>query len=249
MNMSKPLLGKIAVVTGAGRGIGAAIARALAREGASVCCVARSGTELERVVGDIRSAGSSAVASVCDISKPSDVAQTVAFATSSFGGVDLLVANAGVSSDGKPVEESDIEGWRRTVDVNLFGTYLCARAVIPAMRSRGGGKIITIGSGMGHRARGGLSAYACSKAGTWMLTRVLANELGPYGIDVNELIPGPVVTAMTATDFASQHLAAPALQDEWFKSPEDVLPLLLFLATQPPKGPSGQSFGLARREM
>ncbi|HEY2189397.1 MAG TPA: SDR family oxidoreductase, partial [Caldimonas sp.] len=183
------------------------------------------------------------------IANPSAVEQTVAFATSSLGGVDLLVANAGVGGDGKPVENSDIEAWRRTVDINLFGTYLCARAVIPAMRARGGGKIITVGSGMGHRARGGLSAYACSKAATWMLTRVLANELGPYGIDVNELIPGPVVTAMTAAAFAAQHLAAPELQDEWYKSPEDVLPMLLFLATQPPKGPSGQSFGLARREM
>jgi 3-oxoacyl-[acyl-carrier protein] reductase len=249
MTMSKRLQDKIAIVTGAGRGIGAAIARALAGEGAAVCCAARSAAELEQVVGEILAAGGNAIAAVCDISNPSAVEQTVALATASFGGVDLLVANAGASGDGKPVEESDIEAWRHTLDVNLFGTYLCARAVIPAMRRRGGGKIITVGSGMGHRARGGLSAYACSKAGSWMLTRVLASELGPYGIDVNELVPGPVLTAMTATAFVPQHLAAPELQGEWFKSPEDVLPLLLFLATQPTKGPSGQSFGLARREM
>jgi 3-oxoacyl-[acyl-carrier protein] reductase len=82
--------------------------------------------------------------------------------------------------------------------VNLFGAYLCARAAIPALRNAGGGKIITIGSGIGHRGLTSLSDYACAKAGLWMLTRTLAQELAPDGIDVNELIPGPVVTDMTA---------------------------------------------------
>jgi 3-oxoacyl-[acyl-carrier protein] reductase len=246
---TRSLEGRIAIVTGAGRGIGRAIAGAAAREGASVCCAARNRVELDRIVDEIREMGGEAIASVCDISNPHDVDRMVAQAVAAYGGVDLLVANAGLGSDGKSVESSDIDAWKRVMEVNLFGTFLCARAVIPAMRTRGGGKIITVGSGMGHRARSGVSAYGCSKAGTWMLTRILASELEPVGIDVNELIPGPVLTDMTATDFAAQQLDAPELQRERFKTPSEVLPLFFFLATQPPKGPTAQSFGLVRREM
>ena len=82
------------------------------------------------------------------------------------------------------------------LEVNLLGAYYCAQAAIPALKQRGAGKIITVGSGLGHRGMVGLSAYACSKAGLWMLTRVLAQELWSYNISVNELIPGPVVTSM-----------------------------------------------------
>ena len=99
------------------------------------------------------------------------------------------------------------------------------------------GKIITVGSGVGHRGLAGRSDYACSKAGLWMLTQVLAHELAPSNISVNELIPGPVVTSLTGSQ-AEQRQGVFGIEGEWAKTPEEVVPLALFLATQPPIGPT-----------
>jgi 3-oxoacyl-[acyl-carrier protein] reductase len=164
-----------------------------------------------------------------------------------FGGLDILVINAGVREGGRHVEDSAPEAWGITLDVNLLGAYYCAQAAIPVLKQRGAGKIITVGSGLGHRGLAGWSAYACSKAGLWMLTRVLAQELWPYNISVNELIPGPVVTR-TAESQATQRPGISAIESEWVKTPDDVVPLALFLATQPPIGPTAQSFSLMRRD-
>lgn len=244
------LNGRVAIVTGAGKGIGRAIARAFAQHGAAVCCAGRTAADLERVVAEIRSADGQAVAVTVDVSAPDEVQRMVDRCAEVFGRLDILVVNAGVGAEGTSVEESDAQRWRRTLDVNLFGAYLCARAVIPALRQAGGGKIITIGSGLGHRGMPRISDYACAKAGLWMLTRILAQELEPLNIDVNELIPGPVVTEMTASQIAQAHMdSSPALRQEWFKQPEDVVPLALFLASQPGRGPTAQSFCLSRREI
>src|SRR5262249_56454486 len=111
------------------------------------------------------------------------------------------------------------------------------------LRRRGCGKIITIGSGIGHRGGPERSSYACSKAGLWMLTRVLAQELAAFNISVNELVPGPVDTSMNPSGARTSTLGA----SEWLKRPEDVVPLALFLAEQPDVGPTAQSFSLMRR--
>ncbi len=128
--------------------------------------------------------------------------------------------------------------------MNLLGAYYCAQAAIPALKQRGAGKIITVGSGIGHRGVVGSSDYACSKAGLWMLTRVLAQELAASHISVNELIPGPVDTRGQHT----QRQGPFAIESEWIKTPEEVVPLALFLATQPAIGPTAQSFSLMRRD-
>jgi 3-oxoacyl-[acyl-carrier protein] reductase len=146
------------------------------------------------------------------------------------------------------VAESRVEDWRATLEVNLLGAYYCAHAAIPSLKERGGGKILTVGSGLGHRGRPGSSAYACSKAGLWMLTRVLAQELWQYNISVNEIIPGPVHTPMTAEASAHSSDTVFGIDSEWIKTPEDVVPLALFLATQPTIGPTAQSFSLMRRD-
>jgi len=240
------LSGKVAIVTGAGRGIGQAIAQAYARAGAAVCCAARTVAEIDQTVQDIVAAGGQGLAVPMDVTQLATVQQMVQVTLDTFGGLDILVINAGVLGETRPVEASDPEAWRTTLEVNLLGAYYCAQAAIPALKQRGAGKIITVGSGIGHRGVPGSSAYACAKAGLWMLTRVLAQELWPENISVNELIPGPVVT---------QTVGAPAAQrqgmlgqSEWVKTPEDVVPLALFLATQPAIGPTAQSFSLMRRD-
>lgn len=243
-----PLQGRVALVTGAGKGIGRAIALAYAAAGAAVCCAGRTAADLVSLAAEIRAAGGQAATAVVDVTQEDAVRLMVASCLEAFGRLDLLVVNAGVTAEGTSVEESDTQRWRQTLDVNLFGAYLCARAAIPALKAAGGGKVVMIGSGLGHAGLPRISDYACAKAGLWMLTRVLAQELAPHHIDVNELIPGPVETAMTSTAVAQGHLqASPALQQEWLKQPEDVVPLALFLATQPLRGPTAQSFSLGRR--
>ena len=237
--MDKTLAGKGAVITGAGRGIGRAIALGYARAGASICCAARTETEIQETVREIRGEGGTAAAIQADVRQQGAVQGLFDFAEAEFAGIDIAVLNAGVNLDHGAVEGSDPAAWEETIRTNLLGAYYCARAAIPAMRKRGGGKIITIGSGMGHRGFAGSSAYCCSKAGLWMLTRVLAQELWPHNISVNELIPGPVRTEMDAVL---------DIESEWMKSPEDVVPMALFLATQPDIGPTAQSYSLMRRD-
>lgn len=241
------LSGKVAIVTGAGRGIGKAIAQAYAAEGAAVCCAARSVAEIDESARQIVASGGRALAVATDVTQFAAVQHMVRMTVETFGGLDVMVINAGVSGAERPIEESDPEAWRLTLEINLLGAYHCARAAIPALKERGAGKIITIGSGRGHRGVAGRSDYAVSKAGLWMLTRVLAQELAPSNISVNELIPGPVATRMTGPA-AGQRKGASAIEGEWTKSPEDVVPLALFLATQPTIGPTAQSFSLMRRD-
>jgi len=241
------LSGKVAVITGAGRGIGQAIARAYARAGAAVCAAARSRQQLDETVADIASVGGSAIAVPVDVRDYSAVAALMEKASATFGGIDVVVAAAGVPGENKRVDQSDPVEWTEALDVNLIGTFHTAKAAIPHLRGRGGGKIIFLGSGMGHRSGPTRSAYAASKAGVWMLTRVLAEELASDDICVNELIPGPVLTALIAG--REGRLGAGNQSVEWYKSPDDVVPLALFLASQPVRGPTGQTFSLARREL
>jgi 3-oxoacyl-[acyl-carrier protein] reductase len=117
------------------------------------------------------------------------------------------------------------------------------------LQQRGAGKIIAVGSGIGRRGLPGSSAYACSKAGLWRLTRVLAQELWRFHISVNALIPGPVVTELTGNIQPERQDTDFSIDSEWVKGPEDVDPLAIFLATQPDTGPTAQSYSLMRRDM
>ena len=240
------LQGKAALITGGGRGIGRAVALAFAGEGADVCVSARSRDEIEDVADEICSAGRKGIAELCDIADCRAVEAMVNSAAERLGRIDILVNNAGGGEERNTVGQDDPENWAHVIEVNLSGTYYCSRAALPHLKQAGGGTIINVGSGMGHQARAGNTSYNAAKAGVWMLTRCLALEVWGDGITVNELIPGPVLTKLTSAFFELDK-AHPAYESELVKQPEDVVPLALFLATQPPGGPTGQSFSLARR--
>jgi 3-oxoacyl-[acyl-carrier protein] reductase len=246
--MSRPLESKVAVITGAGRGIGKAIAISYAANGANVCCLSRSLNEINDTADFINKNKGNAIALTCDVSNYNELAEVFDRIYKTYGGIDIVVINAGVDFQNSSVEESDIENWKTVIDINLNGAYYTAKAAIPYIKKQGGGKIITIGSGLGHKGRAENSAYSCSKAGLWMLTRVLAQELYKFNISVNELIPGPVVTIMGDSSMSDSNSAF-SIDSEWIKKPEDVTSLALFMATQPLVGPTGQSFSLMRRDL
>ena len=250
MPVDSVLSGKVAVVTGASRGIGRAIAVGYAAAGAAVCCVARTESEIARTVVDIRTDGGTATSVPADVTDYDSVVHAFDAAVNEFGGVDIVVINAGGNlDDSRDVESGSLEQWTDTVQLNLVGSYHTARAAIPHLKERGAGKIIAIGSGLGRRGRPGMSAYASAKAGLSMLVRVLAQELWQHDISVNELVPGPVLTDLVAQSYAQNPGSVFQDDSEWVKTPEDVAPLALFLATQPDKGPTGQTYSLMRRDM
>lgn len=240
------LAGKVAIVTGGGRGIGRATALALASAGSDVCVSARSVGEIDAVAAEIRALGRQGFAVSCDVSDAGQVISLAARTIELLGRADILVNNAGGGEEPGKVGEDDVNRWRHTIDVNLTGLYLVTRAFLPHLVSKGGGKIINIGSGMGHGPLPGHSSYAAAKAGVWMFTRVLSEEVWQKGVDVNEVVPGPVATRLTAGRMRLGE--APSFSpSERVKAPEEVANLVVWLATQPPGGPTAQSFSLARR--
>ena len=243
---TRRLEGKVALVTGAGRGIGRALAVALAAEGAAIGALSRTREELVRLVDEIQQADGRAIALPTDVTDAGAVKSAVDQIAHDFGGLDLVLANAGVSPPPASLLESEPRVFQDTLNVNLFGVYATLRAAVPHLKQRGHGNVIVVGSGMGHKASPDSAAYSSSKAAVWMLTRVLAEELRSSDILVNELVPGPVDTSISGAG-ASRILQGNPL--EWLKQPQDVVPLALFLATLPLKGPTGQSFSLARREL
>lgn len=242
------LAGKVAVITGAGRGIGRAIAEAYAAAGAAVVLGARRTAELAEAQAAVEAAGGRAVWAECDVQRDADVAALVDLAVTTFGGVDIAVANAGTLDSFASLADSVPDDWARVIDVNLLGVARLARSAVPHLRSRGGGKIIVVGSGAGRQPMPRASAYSASKAGASMLVRSLATELRADHIAVNELIPGPVMTELAS--FIPRdpvQRAGGAFAGEWVKEPTDVAPMALFLATLPDHGPTGQTFSLMGR--
>lgn len=245
-SQTRRLQGKVALVTGAGRGIGRALALALAAEGAAIGALARTRSELDGLVAEITRADGRAIAVTSDVTDATAVKHAIDQVAQAFGGLDVVLANAGVSSPPASLLESEPEAFQNTLNVNLFGVYATLRAAVPHLKQRGRGNVVIVGSGMGHKASPDSAAYSSSKAAVWMLTRVLAEELRSSDILVNELVPGPVDTSISQPGLSRILQGNP---NEWLKQPGDVVPLALFLATLPQKGPTGQSFSLARREL
>ena len=188
--------GQIAVITGSGRGIGRAIALAYAREGAKLALAARSETELQETVSAVSELGAEAIAVRTDVTSQEDTERLAHRVVERFGRIDVLVNNAGNSGPVGPLHVNDIADWVNTINVNLTGTFLVCRAVIPVMLARSGGKIINLSGAGATNAWSNMSAYCSSKAAVVRLTEVLAQELDGKGITVNALGPGSVHTSM-----------------------------------------------------
>jgi NAD(P)-dependent dehydrogenase (short-subunit alcohol dehydrogenase family) len=186
------LQGKVAIITGGGRGIGRAIARRFAAEGAAVLVAARTESEVRAVAAEIEQSGGRAAYVTGDVSREADCAHMVSVAENRLGGVYILVNNAGDYGPVKPVEEIAPEEWDRVIAAHLRGAFLLTRLVLPGMYARGAGVILNISSLSAKSAFPWSAPYAAAKAGMLALTRVTAAESARRGIRVNAICPGPV---------------------------------------------------------
>ncbi len=223
---------QVALITGANRGIGRAIALAFAQEGARVAVTGRDPVRCQPVVTEITAQGGTAQPFGLDVSQDTDVMAAVDRVLATWGRIDILVNSAGVIEYHTPVWETTIEGWDTTMQVNLRGTFLCCRAVIPHMRTQGRGTIINIASSAARMADDDLGAYTASKWGVVGYTTSLARSLRPHNIWVNGLNPGWVDTDMARA-------FAPHGDPEW-STPDEIAQAALFLATRAPRDMTGQ---------
>jgi len=231
------LNGKIALVTGASRGIGAATARALAAAGASVYLAADSTRdELAAVAADCRahSAGAGAESGLFDLAEAADVQRMVDAALAAFGRIDILVNNAGMRIR-KPFGEFSVADFDRLIAVNLRAPFLASQAVLPAMRAKGGGRIITVASQLGIVASPNSALYGLAKAALIHMTKSMALELAKEGIMVNAVSPGPI-----ETEFTREQMALKPGYREWreaqiplgrWGTPDEVAETIVFLAS------------------
>jgi NAD(P)-dependent dehydrogenase (short-subunit alcohol dehydrogenase family) len=189
MHTTQRLLDRVAIVTGGGRGIGKAVALAYGREGADVAVVARTGQEIAQTVSEIEDLGRKGLAIQADVCNPGDVNRMVETVLEAFGKVDILFNAAGIRAVA-PSEELPVEDWKKVIDVNLTGSFLCSQRVAEPMKKAGYGKIIMVGSIQAHSGAPFRAAYVASKTGLVGLTRGLGVEWAKYGINVNILSPG-----------------------------------------------------------
>lgn len=219
------LTGKVAVVTGGSRGIGLAIARALLERGASVAITATSDATLRTAASDLqKTANGAAVLPIrADVRRYDEVEQAISATVGRFGGLDVLVNNAGVGLF-RPVADMSAEEWHQVIDTNLTGVFHCCRAVLPRLRSRGGGWIINVSSLASTNPFPEAAAYCASKAGLNAFSDALMQEVRHDGIRVANVLPGSV-----RTEFSGRSQG----HDEWKLAPEDVAEVVIDLIAHP----------------
>lgn len=261
--LNMKLKDKVAVITGAGRGIGKAIALAMAGQGAHIAAAADIESEVIETTDELRSLGVKAEPFVVDVTKPEEVSALAAGIVDEFGGIDILVNNAGIVGKRFFIFQSDDEIWRRTIEVNLFGTYNCTKAFLPAIMEKQAGSILNIASISGKQASPTNSAYAASKHAVIGLTRTAAAELcllGLTGITVNAICPGVADTDMltgpgmildevagilgkTRDEVLEDTIKPMALQKRIMK-PKEIADMAVFLASEEARGITGQAINV-----
>jgi 3-hydroxybutyrate dehydrogenase len=241
-----------AVVTGGGRGIGAAVARALAEVGARVVVSARSTDQIESLAESLRQLGHKAWAVTCDVTDPDQVENLVQESTELLGSVDILINNAGIASSA-PLKAISLEDWERIMAVNVTGPFLCTQAFIPAMIDAGWGRVVNVASVAGKVGQPYIAAYCASKHALIGFTRAVAAEMAAKGVTVNAVCPGYVDTPMTDESVANMtsktSLSGPAAREYLenlspqgrLMEPEEVAHLVVSLCSPLAKGITGQA--------
>jgi NAD(P)-dependent dehydrogenase (short-subunit alcohol dehydrogenase family) len=228
------LSGKVAIVTGASRGIGEAIALTFAQAGARLVLSSRKQEGLDAVAAKIREQGGQALALAAHIGDTEAVNALVARAVEQFGGLDIAVNNAATNPHFGPLLTADEGQWQKILDVNVMGYFRVAKAVAPEMQKRGGGKIINIASVAGLRPLPGMGVYSVSKAAVLMLTEALAQELGTHNIQVNAIAPGIIKTRFSRVLWQTESIARsiqPATPLGRFGEVDDLTAAALYLAS------------------
>ena len=231
MNHEPPacrLDGKVAIITGASRGIGLTLARAFAQAGCAVMLAARDPKRLARAGQELEQSSSQVAAYGCDVAEPQQVEAMVQETVERFGTVDILINNAGVLGPIGSAWEADTDAWRRAIDVNLLGTYLCCKAVLPIMIRQRRGKIINLSGRGAHEAWPNFSAYGVSKTAVVRLTETLAAETKPFNVQINVMAPGANDTELFRQ--AAEH--EPSMLADLPTDPDQPARLALFLASE-----------------
>ena len=244
--------GKVAIITGASKGIGRALSLCFAREGAAIICTARSADLVRETADMVQKAGGRAIAATCDAAKEADVKRMIGAGLTAFGKITTLINNAGDGGPTKPVEDYTMDDWLYTIHSCLTSSYVCTRFVVPEMIKAGGGAIVNISSGAGRRGLPYRIGYCSAKAGQVGMTYGMALELGPRGIRVNCVAPGAVEGPRIDRVIAGQAEARGISEEEVRKmmlerSPlrrmtmaDDIAEAALFFASDSAKNVSGQ---------